>query len=102
MLRAIQNYLMEIKPVYLDGFIYIGMATTGVNAAMLSSDNAAKYIDPMWLFYLLWINGIADAVLLSIKMYRSTSFADHKEEKRKEGETIHLRKTFQPTPPTNP
>lgn len=88
MIRRFFNYFSGIKPVWIDGSIYVMMAITGVNAAMMSSDNAAKYIDYKTLFYLMWINGILDAGLLALKMFRSTAFADHKQQVKEDTQFI--------------
>lgn len=97
MIRALQRYFASIPPVFLDGCLYVMMAVTAVNAAMLASDNAAKFIAPFWLFVGLWINGAIDAALLALKMYRSTSFADHKQEKRET--QFFLKSQNNPSPP---
>lgn len=78
MIKRFFQYFSGVKPVWIDGSIYVMMAVTSANAGMLSSDNAAKYISAETLFYLLWVNIALDGALLALKMFRSTAFADHK------------------------
>lgn len=82
---------LTIKPVTLDGLLFVGLSITAVNSAMLASDNAAKFINPFWIFVSLWMNGIADAALLATKMYRSTAYARHRDEVERD-ETTRLMK----------
>lgn len=84
MIKKFFNYFAGIKPVWIDGSIYVMMAVTSANAAMLSSDNAAKYISAQVLFYMLWGNLVVDGGLLALKMFRSTAFADHKQQVKDE------------------
>lgn len=67
-----------MKPVTFDGYIYLVIAVASACAASFGSDDAAKYIYPITLWWLknffIWIGAGA----LALKMYRSTTFADYK------------------------
>lgn len=97
-----------MKPVSLDGWIYVVIAVAGALRISLGSDEAAKYVTAVELF---WIKLIVDSVgagFLALKMYRSTAFADYKtamngkyqqqnEPKPKTGNTEILNKNEIPT-----
>lgn len=83
MIRYFQKYFASIPAVFIDGSIYVLLAFIGANSAALSSDMAAKYLDAELIFYTQWINNAMGASLLALKMFRSTGFAQHQEEKKK-------------------
>lgn len=87
MIRYLAKYFSSISPVFIDGLLYVMLAITAVNATMLTSDAAKELVGKAILFYALWFNSAADAGLLALKMYRSTAFAEHKEEKKRSGNT---------------
>lgn len=67
-----------MKPVTLDGWIYIVLAVCTAMAATFSSDEAAHYVIPLLLFVLKSITSWTAAGALALKLYRSTAFADYK------------------------
>lgn len=64
----------------IDGWTYVAIAFFGAAAAAFGSDEAAKYIEPMYLFWLRTFCTIAGASFLALKMFRSTAYADSKTE----------------------
>jgi len=80
MIKAIQTYFAGIAPAYIDGALYVMIAVFGAIMTAFSSDESAKYVDPVWLFWIRTITGVASAGLLALKMFRSTTFADHKQQ----------------------
>jgi hypothetical protein len=68
-----------MKGIWTDGVLYAGVAASGYLTGFFSSDDAAKYVDPMLLFWIKGSIGTVTAVLLAAKMYRSTAFADNKQ-----------------------
>lgn len=90
MMRSIYQYFTKSPPIpsaYIDGFLYVSLAFwTACNTAM-GSDEAEKWIPPCALFWVKTVCGVNSAWLLALKMFRSTSFSDHKEEKKKENDT---------------
>lgn len=82
MLRAIQNYFTTVTPMYVDGALYVGIAFFGALAALFSQDEAAKYLQPEALFWVRGSCAVFSATLLSLKMYRSTAFAEHLADKK--------------------
>lgn len=88
MLRYVAKYLGSIPPVFLDGALYFMIAVDGAFLATLSSDEAVKYIGAALLFWIKMILSSLNAGLLAIRMFRSTSYADHKEAKKLSGETV--------------
>lgn len=95
MIRAFYSYVTKPPPIpaaYLDGGLYILIALfTALNSAF-GSDEAAKYIADWVLFWLRTACQAAVASLLALKMFRSTAFASHLEEKKKSGDTVQITK----------
>lgn len=66
-----------MKPVTLDGLLYVLIATFGFIEVYFSNDDAYKYADATTLFWLKALVGTAAAAVSALKMYRSTSYSDH-------------------------
>lgn len=75
-----------MRPVFFDGTIYVGIAIFGAIASALGSDDAAKYIDAVTLWYAKNVCTAAAAGLLALKMYRSTSYSNFVEERKANGQ----------------
>ena len=81
---------MQIKPmpsVNIDGAIYASLAAFQFLQIQFASDEAGKYIDLRWLFWIKTAVGCAAAALLAVKLFRSTAFADHISQKAKKEST---------------
>ncbi len=68
----------QIKPVVIDGFLYVVIAICGTITAILTSDEVYKYMNPYFVFYFKGTNEILAAGATALKMYRSTSYSDHR------------------------
>lgn len=67
-----------LRPVVFDGMTYVAIAVfTSLNTS-LGSDEAAKYVPATVLFWLKLSFGTFSAGALSVKMYRSTTFAEYR------------------------
>lgn len=82
MLLRLQNYLDKIKPVTLDGCLYMLIAICGSMVTMLNSDDAYKYFNPYVLYYSKFVVSVALAAVSALKMFRSTSYSEHLENKK--------------------
>lgn len=60
-----------------DGIIYVLVQMLTVLSTQFGTDEAAKYIAPTELFWIKIVIGEVAAGCLAIKMFRSTTFADH-------------------------
>lgn len=67
-----------MRGAFIDGLTYVGIALLGYVIGQLSSDDAAKYVDAQFLFWLKMGVGSSSAGLIALKMFRSTSYADAK------------------------
>jgi hypothetical protein len=85
MIKATANYFKSIPPVFIDGALYALIAWFTFNQSYLGGDEAAKYIDAKTKFILNWVIGSGATIFASIKMFRSTTFSEHREEKKKNG-----------------
>ncbi len=68
----------NIKPVVIDGFLYIVIAVCGIITAVLTSKEVYEYMNPYFVFYGKFINEIIGGAAAALKMYRSTSYSDHR------------------------
>lgn len=82
MIRAVQLYFSSIPAVFIDGLLYVLLAFFSFWTGSFSSDDAGKYISPIALWWGKQVLGSVAAGLLAVKMYRSTSFADHQQQKK--------------------
>lgn len=82
MIRSIAAYCATIPPVFIDGLLYALVAMFGFLQTQFGSDDAAKFISPQVLFWIKTVVGAMAAMALSIKLYRSTAFADHQAQKK--------------------
>lgn len=78
MYHRIQAYFAGIKPVWIDGTLYVLLALFGAVELTLNNDDIYKYVTHVSLVY--WgKNAVAWtlAVVTAVKMFRSTTYADH-------------------------
>jgi hypothetical protein len=92
MIKALQRYCSEIAPVFIDGMLYVWIAVLTFLSTQIGSDDAEKYLGAQTLFWTKMILGSVSTALVSLKMFRSSSFADHQAEKKKVGETQFISK----------
>lgn len=97
MLKTCANYLSGIPPAYLEGLLYVLIALFTYLQNALGGDEATKYISPAPLFWIKLIIGAFLACWIAIKLFRSTSFADHQAKKNGTSDT-----QFFPKPPEKP
>lgn len=67
----------SLSPVCTDAILYMLIATFMFMQSYLSSDEAAKYVAPATLFWVKFYIGALGAGIGALKMFRSTTFADH-------------------------
>lgn len=69
--------LFTLKPVVIDGILYVLIALFGGMEATFTSDEAFKYLNVYFIYYsktvVIWLLEVVTAV----KMFRSTSYGDH-------------------------
>lgn len=68
--------------MFIDGLIYVWLSVNSAWMGILSSDSARQFVGPITLF---WANAFCitmNAGLLALKMFRSTTFADHQRDKK--------------------
>lgn len=74
--------------VLIDGSLYAGIAAFGAAQAAFAGDEAAKYIAPETLFKVRTICQVGWQTLLAVKLYRSTGFAKHQQDKDTEDSAL--------------
>jgi len=98
MIKWASNYLSTIPSVFIDGLLYTLIALFTFSQAYFGGDEAAKYISPEVKFWLNAAIGSGASACAALKMFRSNSFAQHQEEKKKETETQVFRRANEPGP----
>lgn len=88
MIRAIQRYFTSIPGVFTDGFIVVMIQMLTFLSTSFGTDEAAKYISPVVLFWTKVAIGELASMFLAIKMFRSTAFAAHQQRKANETQLI--------------
>lgn len=63
----------------IDMWLYIDIGVCGAAVTILSSDEAYKYVAPYLLFYGKMFFSLNLAGASAAKMFRSTTFSDHKD-----------------------
>lgn len=69
---------MSKSDMWIDSVLYVSIGVFTFMQGYLSSDEAYKYINPYYLFWMKLVVGSCAAGAASLKMYRSTGFGDHK------------------------
>lgn len=82
MIKRISNYFAGIQPVFIDGTLYALMAFFIFSQSYLGGDEAAKWISPAVKFWINYVVGGMAAFFGAVKMFRSTAFAEHQENKK--------------------
>ena len=77
-----------VKPVVIDGILYVLIAMFGSIIAAFTSDEAYKYCNVYFIFWTKTISEIGLAGVSALKMFRSTSYSDHLATKQVEQDKI--------------
>lgn len=80
----------QLKPVVIDGVLWVSIALFACMQAMLTTEEAYKYCNPTVLFWMKFVVACCGASAGSLKAFRSTTYAAHVEEKK--AETAFLKK----------
>lgn len=86
MIRKLQQYFSGISPTFIDGLLYVMIAVFGAGVVSFTSEEAYKYINPFVLYWLTETSKWGLAAVTALKMFRSTSYAEHQEIKAKVNE----------------
>lgn len=70
-----------LQPVIFDGALAASIALFAFLNSQFGSDEAAKFVAPVYLFWLRTFAGGCGAVALALKLYRSTGFAEYRQAK---------------------
>ncbi len=71
---------MNIRPVHVDGAIFVAIAIFGYFGTSLGSDDAAKWIDAKTLWFARNGTTAIAGGLLALKMYRSQAYSKDRKE----------------------
>lgn len=88
MLRAVQRYFSGVKPVVIDGALYVLIAMFGTVEGIATSEEIYKYVNPYAVFFLKTATLIALSAVTALKMFRSTSYSDHQAQKKIEADRL--------------
>jgi hypothetical protein len=82
MLTWIVNKYGNMKPVVIDGFLYVVIAMAASVEVNLTSDDCYKYMNPYVIWYAKMLVAVFAAGVTALKMFRSTSYSEHQAEKK--------------------
>lgn len=77
MTRKALTWLVNVPPVFIDGTLYTLVAMFVALQGIFSSEEAYKYVNAYALFWGKSVVSVLAAGLTALKMFRSTSYADH-------------------------
>lgn len=69
--------LFALRPVVIDGLLYVCIAMFLAMEATFSSDDAYKYVNSHFIFWAKAFVGWLGAGAGALKMFRSTTYSDH-------------------------
>ena len=69
--------MKKSKAVWIDGTLYVSIASFLFIQGYFTSAEAYKYVSPYFLFWLKFVVGLLGTIAGSMKMFRSTSYSDH-------------------------
>ena len=81
MIKRAADYLSALPAIFIDGSLYMLLAVFQFLQIQFASDEASKFIGLEVLFYIKTGVGSCAAGLLAVKLFRSTAFADHQNNK---------------------
>lgn len=81
MYHRIQAYFQGIKPVWIDGTFYVLLALFGSIELTFNNDDIYKYVGAVQVFWIKNVLAWMLATVTALKMFRSTTYADHVNEK---------------------
>lgn len=82
MLLRIQKYFTGIKPVTIDGALYVLLAIFGFMQVFITQDDAYKYWNIYMLYYTKFLTGMLLAAVTALKGFRSTEYGKHLADKK--------------------
>lgn len=68
---------MKLKPVHIDGALWVLLALFTTQQQMLTGEEAYKYASPYFLFWFKFTVASLAAATASLKAFRSTSYTKH-------------------------
>lgn len=81
MLRKLSNYFGSLPDAHIDCVLYALIAWFIFSQAYLGGDEASKFLAPWAKFWINYGIGSAGAFFGAVKMFRSTSYAEHQQKK---------------------
>lgn len=87
---------LSIPAVMIDGFLCVAFAWFAFSQSFLGGDEAAKFIDPVWKFWLNWVIGGLAIICSNLQTFRSRTYAEHRAEKAKGNTSVWERSQAEP------
>lgn len=76
--RAVWQWLTSVKPVVVDGLLYVVIAFFTSLVGLLAQDEAYKWLNPYLVYFGKTFGTLMLATATALKMFRSSSYADHR------------------------
>lgn len=97
-MNRISRWVNEIPDAHIDCTLFALIAFFIFAQGYCGGDEAAKFLSPQVKFWVNFVLGSGGAVCGSVKMFRSTAYAQHKEKKDAESNTQIIRRLNEPGP----
>lgn len=68
--------MKRVKPVHIDGTLYVSMAVFLAIQSYFTSEEAYKYVNPYAIFWIKGVCAVVGAAAGALKMFRSRTYAD--------------------------
>lgn len=89
--------LMNIPPVFTDGILAMLSAFCAAVLTYLATEEAYKYIEPTFLFWLKVTLGSTSATLSTLIAFRSKVYTQHQQQVKADASGVAQTTTVQPT-----
>lgn len=74
--RFLRWVIGDITPTQLEGLLYTAIGVSTANLGILTGDEVWKYLNAYAVFYLKWATILFNSLVVALKLFRSTSYAD--------------------------
>ena len=88
--------LMQIPPVFTDGFLLMVATFCGATLTYLSTEEAYKYVYPTLLFWLKIILGSTSSTITALVGFRSKVYSQHSQQLKADATGVAQTTTTQP------
>lgn len=86
------DFIASVPALFIDGTLYVCAGLFAFLLTQFGTDEAAKYVQPVALFWMKIAIGSMANTALNLKMFRSTAFSEYQARKKATGDTEVIRR----------